>query len=159
MYDLEKELKNLGRFGESPATGASKDAEYITSQIIPVIRALPNPLAVDLIIADGASDMVLFRTLISAVFPWIFSMWYISNIANRILAAIGNNDTIEELIRKGKVIVDVFCSSRHFEHSLFDDIYICAFAHPAFATARLREPRTGRVAAWKSRRTGRRAVS
>jgi len=114
-------LKNLGRFGESPATGASKDAEYITSQIIPVIRALPNPLAVDLIIADGASDMVLFRTLISAVFPWIFSMWCISHIVNRILAAIGNNDTIEELIRKGKVIVDVFCSSKHFEHSLFDD--------------------------------------
>jgi len=60
---------------EHLATGASKDAEYITQQIIPVIRELPNPLAVDLIIADGASDMVLFRSLISAVFPWIFSIW------------------------------------------------------------------------------------
>lgn len=102
------------------ATGASKDAEYVANQIIPVVRALPNPLVVDLIIADGASDMVLFRSLIGAVFTWIWSIWCISHIVNRILAKIGENEEISELIRKGKVIVDCFKSSKHFEHSLFE---------------------------------------
>ena len=39
---------------EHLASGFSKDSEYISKKILPMIRALPNPLAVDLIIAERA---------------------------------------------------------------------------------------------------------
>lgn len=102
------------------AKGLHKDSEYTANCIIPAIRELPNPLAVDLLICDGASDMTRFRALIGAVFPWILSIWCVSHIVNRILARIGAIERIAELIRKGKVIVDCFGSSKHFEHALFE---------------------------------------
>ena len=102
------------------AQGSCKDAEYIANNIILLIRRLPNPLAVDLIICDGAADMTRFRMLICAVFPWILSIWCVSHIVNRILATVGEIEHIAELIRKGKVIVDCFGGSKHFEHSLFE---------------------------------------
>ena len=105
---------------EHLATGASKDAEYITDNIIPVIRSLSNPLSLILIVCDGSSDLAKFRSLIEAVFPWIISIWCISHIINRIMAEIGDIGHVRELIRKGKVIVDTFGSSMHFEHSLFE---------------------------------------
>ncbi len=46
------------------AQGHHKDSEYIANSIIPTIRGLPNPLAVDLLICDGAADMTRFRALI-----------------------------------------------------------------------------------------------
>ena len=39
---------------EHLASGFSKDSEYISKKNLPMIRALPNPLAVDLIIAERA---------------------------------------------------------------------------------------------------------
>ena len=102
------------------AQGFHKDAEYIAQCIIPKIRALPNPYLVDLIICDGAADMTKFRELISVVFPWILSIWCVSHITNRILAMIGAIEKVNELIIKGKVIVDCFAGSKHFEHSLFE---------------------------------------
>jgi len=102
------------------AQGFHKDAEYIANSIIPYIRRLPNPIAVDLLICDGAADMTRFRAIITAVFPWILSIWCVSHIVNRIFAKIGDIAEIEELIRKGKVIVDCFGSSKHFEHALFE---------------------------------------
>ena len=39
---------------EHLASGFSKDYEYISQKKLPMIRALPNPLAVDLIIAERA---------------------------------------------------------------------------------------------------------
>ena len=84
------------------AQGHHKDSEYIANSIIPTIRGLPNPLAVDLLICDGAADMTRFRALIGAVFLWLLSIWCISHIVNRILARIGAIEGIAELIRKGK---------------------------------------------------------
>ena len=105
---------------EHLATGQSKDAEYLANQMIPLIRAMPDPKVVDLVICDGASDMVKFRALITAIFCWIWSIWCISHIANRIFAKIGEIAEVAELIRKGKLILDCFGGSKHFEHSLFE---------------------------------------
>ena len=105
---------------EHLSKGLHKDAEYIANSIIPIIRQLPNPLCLDLVICDGAADMTRFRALLCAVFPFVLSIWCISHITNRIFAKIGTNPDVEELIRKGKVIVDVFGSSKHFEHALFE---------------------------------------
>jgi hypothetical protein len=102
------------------ATGASKDAEYITTLMIMIIRSLPHPRYVDLIITDGAGDMSKFRRLLSAVFPWINTLWCVSHICNCVLKrAASGNDKIEGIIEKGKAIVDRFGGSKHFEHSLF----------------------------------------
>ena len=108
----------LGVIDATPhlAQGFCKDAEYIANNIISLIRRLPNPLAVDLVICDGAADMTRFRMLICAVFPWILSIWCVSHIVNRILATVGEIEHITELIRKEKVIVDCFGGSKHFEH-------------------------------------------
>ena len=103
------------------AKGLSKDAEYVADEIIPVIRGLPEPKDVDLIVCDGASDMNKFRRLIVTVFKWILSMWCVSHLVNRILAKIGEIEHVAELIRKGKLIVDTFGGSKHFEHALFEE--------------------------------------
>ena len=101
------------------ATGASKNAEYITELMISVIRSLPYPRYVDLIITDGAGDMSKFRRLLTAVFSWIHTIWCVSHICNCILKHAAANSKIESLIDKGKAIVDRFGGSKHFEHSLF----------------------------------------
>jgi hypothetical protein len=46
------------------AQGLHKDSEYTANFMIPVIREQPNPVAVDLLICDGAADMTRFRALI-----------------------------------------------------------------------------------------------
>ena len=105
---------------EHLARGFHKDAEYIANSIIPIIRQLPNPLCLDLIVCDGAADMTRFRLLLCALFPFVLSIWCISHITNRIFSKIGENYVVAELIRKGKLIVDKFGSSKHFEHALFE---------------------------------------
>ena len=98
------------------ATGGSKDAEFITDVMITVIRSLPHPRYVDLIITDGAGDMNKFRRLLTAVFPWIYTMWCVSHICNCILKRAANGS--ENILNLQK-IVDHFGGSKHFEHSLF----------------------------------------
>jgi hypothetical protein len=105
---------------EHLARGFHKDAEYIANSIIPIIRQLPNPLCLDLIVCDGAADMTRFRLLLCALFPFVLSIWCISHITNRIFSKIGDIYVVGELIRKGKLIVDKFGSSKHFEHALFE---------------------------------------
>ena len=60
---------------EHLAKGLHKDAEYIANSIIPIIRQLPNPLCLDLVVCDGAADMTRFRALLCAVFPFVLSVW------------------------------------------------------------------------------------
>ena len=102
------------------AKGFSKDAEYLATEMLPLIQGLPDPTAVDLIICDGASDMVRFRHYLSSILTWVWSIWCISHIVNRILSKIGAIEQVAEIIRKGKVIVDTFKSSSHFEHAHFE---------------------------------------
>lgn len=101
------------------ADGGSKDAEFIADVMIMAIRSLPYPRYVDLIITDGAGDMMKFIRLLTAVFPWIYAQWCVSHLCNCIMKKVSTGlPKLEEHIEKGKKIVDRF-SNHHAEHAMF----------------------------------------
>ena len=101
------------------AAGGSKDAEYVTEHMLSSLRSLPHPRYMDLIICDGAGDMKKFRYLIEGVYSWLYTIWCISHILNLVMKKAASHKKIDEIIKKGKKIVDRFGGSIHFEHSLF----------------------------------------
>ena len=83
--------------GPHLASGGAKNAEYIATKMIESIRGLPRPRGLDLVITDGAGDMVKFRRLVVAIFPWIYTLWCVSHICNCTPRKSAKNGKIEEV--------------------------------------------------------------
>ena len=99
------------------AENGSKDAEYIATLMIVLIRALPHPRYPDLIVTGGVGDMDKFKRLVVGVFFWIYCIWCVSRLYNCVFRHAVNDKKITTLAEKGKMIVDRFGGSTHYEHS------------------------------------------
>ena len=97
----------------------SKDAEYIATLMIALIRAPRHPRYLSLIVTDGAGDMGKFKRLVVGVFLWIYCIWCVSHVCNCVFRHAANDEKINTLVEKGKMVVDRFGGSKHFGHSLF----------------------------------------
>ena len=59
------------------AENGPKYAEYTTTLMIALIRALPHPGYLDQIVTDGAGDMGKFKRLVVGLFFWIYCVWHL----------------------------------------------------------------------------------
>ena len=59
-----------------------------------------------------------FKRLVVGFFFWIYCIWRVSHLRNCVFYQAANDAKIKALAEKGKMIVDRFGCSKHFEHSL-----------------------------------------
>ena len=83
------------------AGGGSKDAKYMTGLIKTSMSECECAVIVDVVITDGASDMVSFRRLLQGQFYWMWPLWCMCHVCNNMMKAMANCDpSIEELIKR-----------------------------------------------------------